>query len=135
MFSILTPPRQMVGLYLLPSRSHVFRCGSQNSNRHDCVKNVDVFSSHLFWTSRSLCVPPGATQEEGHTEFIIHLSSAERALIFPARRIHPFLSLVDREVEFCVLTIGHLFFFFFSVRKTLLPRFELTSQRVRRLRG
>ena len=28
-----------------------------------------------------------------------------RALIFLARRIQPFLSLVDREVEFCVLTI------------------------------
>ena len=27
------------------------------------------------------------------------------ALIFLARRIQPFLSLVDREVEFCVLTI------------------------------
>ena len=30
--------------------------------------------------------------------------SAVRALIFVARRIRPFLSLVDREVEFCVLT-------------------------------
>ena len=34
-----------------------------------------------------------------------HLLSAVRALIFLARRIQPFLSLVDREVEFCVLTI------------------------------
>ena len=39
------------------------------------------------------------TQEEGHTEFLIDLS-AVRALIFLARRIQPFLSLVDREVEF-----------------------------------
>ena len=38
---------------------------------------------------------------EGHTGFLIHLSSAVRALIFVARRIQPFLSLVDREVEFC----------------------------------
>ena len=45
------------------------------------------------------------TQEEGHTGFLIHLLSAVRALIFLARRIQPFLSLVDREVEFCVLTI------------------------------
>ena len=44
------------------------------------------------------------TQEEGHTGFLIHLPSAVRALIFVARRIQPFLSLVDREVEFCVLT-------------------------------
>ena len=66
---------------------------------------VCVFSSHSFWTSSSLDVPAGVTQEEGHTGFLIHLLSAVRALIFLARRIQPFLSLVDREVEFCVLTI------------------------------
>ena len=49
-------------------------------------------------------VPAGVTQEEGHTGFLIHFPSAVRALIFVARRIQPFLSLVDREVEFCVLT-------------------------------
>ena len=64
-----------------------------------------VFSSHSFWTSSSLDVPAGVTQEEGHTGFLIHLLSAVRAFIFLARRIRPFLSLVDREVEFCVLTI------------------------------
>ena len=37
------------------------------------------------------------THEEGHTGFL-HLPSAVLALIFLARRIHPFLSLVDREV-------------------------------------
>ena len=41
----------------------------------------------------------------GHRGFLIHLPSAVLALIFLARRIQPFLSLVDREVEFCVLTI------------------------------
>ena len=41
----------------------------------------------------------------GHTGFFIHLLSGVRALIFLARRIQPFLSLVHREVEFCVLTI------------------------------
>ena len=67
---------------------------------------VCVFSSHSFWTSSSLDVPAGVTQKEGHTRFFIHLFSAVRALIFLARRIQPsFLSLVDREVEFCVLTI------------------------------
>ena len=69
-----------------------------------CVR-VCVFSSHSFWTSSSLDVPAGVTQEEGHTGFFIHLLSAVRALIFLARRIQPFLSLVDREVDFCVLTI------------------------------
>ena len=69
-----------------------------------CVCVFCVFSSHPFWTSSSLDVPAGVTQEEGHTGFLIHLPSAVRALIFVARRIQPFLSLVDREVEFCVLT-------------------------------
>ena len=64
-----------------------------------------VFSSHPFWTSSSLDVPAGVTQEEGHTGFLIHLPSAVRALLFVARRIQPFLSLVDREVEFCVVVV------------------------------
>ena len=50
-------------------------------------------------------VPAGVTQEEGNTGLSIHLLSAMLASIFLARRIQPFLSLVDREVEFCVLTI------------------------------
>ena len=41
----------------------------------------------------------GVTQE-GHAGFLIqHLLSAVRALVFLARRMQPFLSLVDREVE------------------------------------
>ena len=39
-----------------------------------------------------------------HTGFL-HLPSAVLALIFLARRIQPFLSFVDREAEFCALTI------------------------------
>ena len=109
---------------------------------HVCVC-VCVFSSHSFWTSSSLDVPAGVTQEEGHTGFLIHLLSAVRALIFLARRIQPFLSLVDREVEFCVLTIqsfstrwAFLFLFFcFLVRKIPFAGIVLTSQRVRGLRG
>ena len=65
---------------------------------------VCLFSSHLFWTSSSLDVPAGVTQEEGHTGFFIHLPSALYAFILLARRIQPFVSLVDREVEFYVLT-------------------------------
>ena len=82
--------------------------------------------------------PAGVTQEEGNTGFSIHLS-AVLAFIFLARRIQSFLSLVDREVEFCVLTIlsfstrwAFLFSFFsFSVRKIPFAGIELTSQRVR----
>ena len=46
---------------------------------------VCFFSSHSFWTSSSLDVPAGVTQEEGHTGFLIHLLPAVRALIFLAR--------------------------------------------------
>ena len=53
---------------------------------------------------RCVDVTAGVTQEEGHTGFL-HLPTAVLALICLARRIQPFLSLVDREVEFCVLTI------------------------------
>ena len=66
---------------------------------------------------RLVDVPAGITHEEGHTGFL-HLPSAVLALIFLARRILPFLSLVDREVKFCVLQInrsplvGHLFYLF-----------------------
>ena len=66
-------------------------------------------------------VPAGVTQEEGNTGFSIHLLSAVLALIFLARRIQPFVSLVDREVEFlCTndLIVLHplgIFYFHFLV--------------------
>ena len=53
---------------------------------------------------RLVDVPAGVTQEEGHTKVFIHLPSSVLALIFLARRIQPFLSLVNREVDFFVLT-------------------------------
>ena len=88
-------------------------------------------------------VPAEVTQEEGHTGFLIHLLSAVRALIFIARRIQPLFSLVDREVEFCVLTIlivlhplGIFFLVYsFLVRTIPFAGIELTSQCVRRLHG
>ena len=57
-------------------------------------------------------VPTGVTQEEDHSGFL-HLTSAVLALVFLARRIQPFLSLVDREVECCLLInrstlVGHI---------------------------
>ena len=70
------------------------------------ILSVCVFmcvSSHLFWP---------ATQEEGHTVFL-HLPSAVLALVFFARKIQPFLSLDDREVEFC-----GVIFYFVCLRKT-----------------
>ena len=49
-------------------------------------------------------VPAGVTREEGHIGFLIHLPFAVLALIFLARRILPSIALVDREVDFFVLT-------------------------------
>ena len=89
-------------------------------------------------------VPAGVTQEEDHTGFFIHLPSVVRALIFVARRIQPFLSLVDREVDllrtndFIVLhSLGIFIFYFLRYFLVKIPftGIELTSQRVRRLRG
>ena len=48
-------------------------------------------------------VSVAVTREEGHTGFL-HLPSAVLALIFIAGRIRPFVSLVDRKVEFCGVT-------------------------------
>ena len=68
-----------------------------------CVCVYVVFP--LILDVRIVDVPAGVTQEEGHTGFLIHLPSAVLVLLFLARRIQPFLSLVDRKVEFCIPTI------------------------------
>ena len=56
---------------------------------------------------RFVDVPAGVTQEEGHTGFL-HLPPAVLAFIFLARRIQPFLSLVDCEVELLNLCTNDL---------------------------
>ena len=110
-------------------------------SKRQCSACVCVFSSHPLWTSSSLDVPAGVTQDEGHTGFFIHLPSAVRILIFLARRIQPFLSLVDREVDnlctndFVVLHSLGIFYLFFSEKnpvygdRTHVP----TCQKVTRL--
>ena len=55
-----------------------------------CVSCHPIYSGRLI---------RGGTSR-GHTGSL-RLPSAVLALIFIARRIEPFLSLVDREVEFC----------------------------------
>ena len=66
------------------------------------------------------------------------LPSAVHAFIFLAIRIPPFLALVDREVDFCVLTIYSFsatcwafffFFFFFFVRKN--PSYRDSNEKSR----
>ena len=63
-----------------------------------CVVCVCVCCHHIYF-GRQTC---GRTSRV-HTGSL-HPSSAVLALIFLARRTQPFLSLVDREVEFCVPT-------------------------------
>ena len=55
---------------------------------------LPIHSGHqVRWTYQ-----PGSRWRKGHTGFLIHLLSVVRALIFLARNIQQFLSLVDREV-------------------------------------
>ena len=70
--------------------------GEKMSKRLGWIKVVIPFVLDV----RHVDVPAGFTQqEEGRTGFL-HLPSAVLALIFLARRIQPFLSLVDRDIEF-----------------------------------
>ena len=69
---------------------------SGKRTRQVCVSVVIPFILDV----RLVDAPAGVTQEDGHTGFS-HLPSAVLALFFFARRIQPFLSLVDCEVEFC----------------------------------
>ena len=86
-----------------------------------CVCFHPIHSGHQV----RLTYQPRVTQDEGHTGFLIHLS-AVRALIFLARRIQSFLSLVDCEVGIGVLKIqsfsttrwAFLFFYVYIYMKT-----------------
>ena len=69
-----------------------------------CVCVCMCVAATFILDVRLVDVPAGVTQEEGHTGFLIHLLSSVLAFIFLARRIQPFLSFVDHEVEFCVQT-------------------------------
>ena len=87
-------------------------CGTASSRsarppcRYMCVcVCVCVVYFPFILDVRLVDIPVGVTQEEGLTGFLIHPPSAVLASIFLARRIQAFLSLVYREVEFCVLTI------------------------------
>ena len=70
------------------------------SSKHSMCVCVRVFI--LFILDVTLVnVPTGVTQEEDRPGFL-HLPFAVLAFIFIAKRTQPSLSLVDREVEFCV---------------------------------
>ena len=77
---------------------------ASDQKRRVCVcVFLPIYSGHQV---RWMCQPGShrrkVTQEEGHIGFLIHLSSAAHAFSFLARRIQPFLSPVDGEVELLV---------------------------------
>ena len=66
-----------------------------------CVCFLPIHSGHqVRWTYQ-----PGSHRRKVTRDFSHPPSFCGACLNFLARRIQPFLSLVDREVEFCVLTI------------------------------
>ena len=105
---------------------------------HICAQD-SYYTDHLLCGVCCVCVvipfildvrlvdaPAEVTQKEGRTGFL-HFPSAVLALIIFARRVQPSLSLVDREVEFCVPTIQSfwtfwtlfiLFYFYNSEEKS-----------------
>ena len=75
---------------------------STHSTAHThSTHNPFILDARFVWTHLTC---RGHTGGRSHAGFL-HLPSAVLPLIFLARRIQPFLSLVDREVEFSVLTI------------------------------
>ena len=87
------------------SISNASPCSAPAAARSSCFHKEDIQSVVIpfILDVRLVYIPAGVTQEERHTGYL-HLTSAVLALIFLARRIQPFFSLVDREVEFCALT-------------------------------
>ena len=79
-------------------------CVAQSSTFALCACVVNPFILDV----RQVDAPAGVTHGEGQTGFLQKIF-AVLALIFIAR-IHPSLSLIDREVEFSVPTIFFLFF-------------------------
>ena len=100
-----------------------------------------VFSSHSFWTSSSLDVPAGVTQDFSST-FLLRCMP----LFFSREGFsRSFLSSTVKS-NFVYYRfnrsplVGHFYFYFYFMffneeKKSQLQRFELTSQCVRRLRG
>ena len=119
-------------------------CRNNNNNNNNNTVCVCVCVCVFF----SFILDINGRTSRGHTGGRSHRIShppsfCGACLNFLARRIQPFLSLVDREVEFCVLTILivlhplgiFIFVLSFLVRKIPFAGIELTSQRVRGLRG
>ena len=91
---------------------------------------------HLFYSGHQICGRTSRGQTGGRSQRISPPSFCGAclnfsALIFLARRVQPFLSLVDPEVEFCALTI------LFEEKSQFVWRHQDSNSRpnVRRFRG
>ena len=89
-----------------------------------CTSTINMILSSYPGIVRCLSIYSGrqacGRTSRGHTGLIVHLSSAVLAFIFFAGRIQPFVSLVDREVEFVSnesIAFSTSWAFFFFVRK------------------
>ena len=98
--SVLTLNERKTAIDLHPSYASIFVQFEHLNHNIVCMCVFFPFVLDVRLVGRT----SRGTQAEGHTGFLIHLPCAVLALIFLARRIQPFLSLVDREVEFCVRT-------------------------------
>ena len=110
-------------------------------NSNNLVVRVCCVCCHPIYSGHLACERASRGHTGGRSHRISPPSFCGVALIFLARRIQPFLSLVDREAEFCALTIDRsplVAHFYFFVRKNPsscdCTRFELTSQRQNVLR-
>ena len=82
-------------------REFVEGAGCVGGQEKECVRVFFPFILGIKFVGRT---------SRGHTGGMSHMifhppSFCGGAFIFLAKRIQPFLSLVDRDVEFCVLTI------------------------------
>ena len=99
---IVPPPAR--GQYVVLKLFRVTDAAFSTPATYICVCLLGVFLPFIL-DVRLVDVPAGVTQEVGHTGSLSHLPSAVLALMFLAKKIQPFLFLVDRDVKFYVLTI------------------------------
>ena len=79
---------------ILLTQCYLYRGTCLNAMKRFCIcRCVCVFFPFI------LDVKLVGSTSRGHTGFLIHIPSAVRAFIFLARRIQPFLSLVERKTE------------------------------------
>ena len=93
------------------------------------MKGQCVLCCHPIYSRRHICGRISRGHTGGRSYRTYPPFFCVLLLIFIARRIQPYLSLVDREVEFCVRTINRSPLFGHDICTYLFFLFQLTSQR------